>query len=362
MDGYENYRAAVAAAIESLDHELIRAEDFPSSNSASRIACLQAVREADLVILILGERYGWADTASGLSPTHEEFREAKAEGKIMAFVQNGVAFESAQEKFIAEVENYDTGLHRGRRFDTSEQLRTEVTRAISRYQLAAATTPINVASILETAKSLIPQQNQNYLSTQRPLLHLAVAGGPSQSILRPSEIEDEAMISSLVSDLTNGPRAYFSYRFRTEPKLEQGALIISQENGSRFRVDEAAAMLISVRIVEAEEGMKPLIEENVGDALDLALGFADQMLERFDRTQKLSRIVLVASIETASMFGWRTAAEQNANPKSGSFGMFNKEPRPIHLNPADRTRMALKSERAAIVQDLLALLRRQHSS
>ncbi len=36
----------------------------------------------DLVVLIMGERYGWSDTHSSLSPTHEEFREAVVDGKV----------------------------------------------------------------------------------------------------------------------------------------------------------------------------------------------------------------------------------------------------------------------------------------
>lgn len=140
MNGFEDFREAAFAAIRSLDHEIVRAEDFPASTTSSRVACLQGVREADLVVLILGERYGWSDTHSSLSPTHEEFREAVTEGKVIPFVQTGVTRELAQQTFVEEVENYDTGMHRGRNFVTPEDLRTEVTRALDPHRRGGRTT------------------------------------------------------------------------------------------------------------------------------------------------------------------------------------------------------------------------------
>jgi hypothetical protein len=83
MNGFDAYREAAFAAIRSLDHDIVPAEDFPASTVPSRVACLQGVRDADLVVLILGERCGWSETQSGMSPTHEAFREAAAEGNVI---------------------------------------------------------------------------------------------------------------------------------------------------------------------------------------------------------------------------------------------------------------------------------------
>ena len=188
ISGFEDYRKAACEAIESLDHEVIRAEDFPATTTSSRIACLQGVRAADLVVLILGERYGRPGTQSGLSPTHEEFQEAARQGKVIPFVQSKTTFEPDQQRFVLEVENYNKGMHRGRTFETPAQLRIEITGAIARHQLAAATTPVNVPTMLETANNLMPAPERGFSSQAGPLLHLAIVGGPAQTILRPSEI------------------------------------------------------------------------------------------------------------------------------------------------------------------------------
>ena len=361
MNGFEEYREATFAAIRSLDHEIIRAEDFPASNIPSRVACMQGVREADLVVLILGERYGWSETQSGISPTHEEFREAVGEGKVIPFVQAGVTREEAQQRFVDEVEDYDTGMHRGQTFRSSEELRTEVTRAIARHQLSAATTPVDVGALVEKARDVIPVEERGIVRMTGPLLHLAVVGGPVQTILRPSEIEDQSLVDGIVADLSSAD-GYFSYRRRTEPRLDHGALVIEQENGAALRIDEAGAMLLSVPIEEATGHLKPLIEEHVGQAIDNGLTFADRLLEKFDRTQRLTRIVIAADIGTSGVFGWRTASQQAASPDSMQMAMDRSASGPVMLNPPDRTRMALRAERARMTEDLLTLLRRQYGS
>lgn len=361
MDGFADCREAAFSAIRSLDHEVIRAEDFPASSTSSRVACLQGVRDADLVILILGERYGWSDTHSGISPTHEEFREAAAEGKVIPFVQSGVTREPAQQHFVDEVENYDTGMHRGNTFGSAEELRTEVTRAIARYQLSAATTPVDVSALLDVARRLVPVEDRGFIRMTGPLLHLAVAGGPVQTILRPSEIESNPVVEEIVSALS-ARTGYFSYRFRTDTRITGGALIVEQENGAAFRIDETGASLISVPIEQASGHLRPLIEEHVAAAIRRALEFADQMLEKFDRTQKLTRIVLAADIGTSGVFGWRSVAEHAANPNSMQISTNRQDGGPITLNPPDRTRMAIRAERASLVDDFLTLLRRKHIS
>ncbi|MEL7781589.1 DUF4062 domain-containing protein [Citromicrobium bathyomarinum] len=359
MNGFEEFREAAFAAIRSLDHDIVRAEDFPASTSSSRVACLQGVREAELVVLILGERYGWSDTRSGLSPTHEEYREAVTDGKLIPFVQTGVDREPAQQSFVDEVEDYDTGMHRGRTFATAEDLRTEITRAISRHQLSAATSPVDVPAMVRTARDLIPEEERGLVRMTGPLLHLSVVGGPAQTIIRPSEIEDQKMIDGLVANLS-AESGYFTYRLRTEPRLEEGALLIEQESGALFRIDEAGSMLLSVPIEQASGHIKPIIEENVSAAMDQALIVADSMLEKFDRTQKLTRVVTAADIGTNGVFGWRTAREQASSPDSIQIAVERSSSGPALLNPPDRTRMALRAERDRLVADLLALLRRRY--
>jgi hypothetical protein len=126
MSGFEPFRAAARSAIETLRHEPVVAENFGARPASPQIACLQSVRDADMVVLILGERYGVVQGTSGLSPTHEEFREARDRKPVLVFVREGVEREPRQEAFVAEVQAWQSGYFRGG-FKTPDQLRDAVT-------------------------------------------------------------------------------------------------------------------------------------------------------------------------------------------------------------------------------------------
>jgi hypothetical protein len=104
----ESYRDSVALAITSLGLEPIRSEDFGARADSPQRVCLDGVRSADATVLLLGERYG--DTQeSGLSATHEEYREARERMPVLVFVQRDATYEAPQRSFINEVREWSGG-------------------------------------------------------------------------------------------------------------------------------------------------------------------------------------------------------------------------------------------------------------
>jgi hypothetical protein len=82
--------AAAAAQAQSPDVEKpIRAEQFSAMPNSPQVACLTGLRQADVVLLVLGRRYG-EPLSNGLSPTHEEFNEARTSKPLFVFVQSGI--------------------------------------------------------------------------------------------------------------------------------------------------------------------------------------------------------------------------------------------------------------------------------
>ena len=108
ISGFEKYSEAAASAVETLGHAAIRAEHFGASPSSTRVACLQAARTADVVMLIMGPRYGEAQSR-GLSATHEEYRDALDSKDVLVLIRNGVEFEPDQQRFLEEVQNWESG-------------------------------------------------------------------------------------------------------------------------------------------------------------------------------------------------------------------------------------------------------------
>lgn len=77
---YTEHREAVAAAARAVNCEVIRSEDFNARPETPQQACLNALRMSDIVMFALGATYG-KHQSSGLSATHEEWKEAIEEQK-----------------------------------------------------------------------------------------------------------------------------------------------------------------------------------------------------------------------------------------------------------------------------------------
>jgi hypothetical protein len=357
--GFGEYRAAAVAAIKSLGHEPVMAESFEAGVSSPRVACLQGVREADLVLLILGGSYGTIQPISGLSATHEEYRAAKERRPVIAFVQEGIHREPQQQDFVSEVQDWSGGLFRGG-FHTADELRNSITQAVHRFELSAAATPVDAGEMLARALEMIPKENRNFIRPGGPLLHLAVTGGPAQAILRPVEIEKPDFARAMLREATFGVSSVFDSSFGSERKIENGALELTQETGAGIVIDERGSVRVSTTIVGGTGMIGALIEENVAAALTRALTHSSEILARIDETERLSRIAVAASVSSNGVMGWRTRAEDEVSPHSMTMSMFQERKRtPVHLTPPDRARAVLAFDRERIGEDLLTLLRRQ---
>ncbi len=169
--GMEEYRAAAREAAENLGYTVIAAEDFGASPSSPQQVCLEGVRKADVVVLLLGARYG-TPQRSGLSPTHEEYHEARGRKPVLVFVQTGIPREPGEEKLVEEVSGWEGGQYR-EPFDSPASLRAVVTGALHRWALGQQAGPVNEQELTARAVALLPQRST--YAAGSPLLHVAVA-------------------------------------------------------------------------------------------------------------------------------------------------------------------------------------------
>lgn len=360
IGGMEEFRAAAVAAVRSLGHEPVVAESFEAGVSSPRVACLQGVRDADVVVLILGATYGAVQPASGLSATHEEYREAKDHRPVIAFVQEGVDREPAQAEFVREVQDWSGGLFRGG-FRTADELRDAVTKALHRLELTAAATPVDAAEMLARAVEMIPRENRNFIRRGGPLFHLAIVGGPAQPILRPVEIEDEGLARRLLREATYGDNAVFDPAHGSERTFGSGTLELTQETGAAIIINERGSVRVSVPIATGSGMIGALVEENVAVAVGRGLAHGAEILSTIDETERLSRVVVAAGIDANGVMGWRTRREDEESPNamtvSSVFDSSDREA--VHFQPPDRARAALAFDQSRMVDDLVTLLRRQ---
>lgn len=352
--GLEPHRDAAAAAAQALGHTVIRAEDFTASPETPQRACLAGVREADVVIVLAGARYGERQ-ASGISPTHEEYREAQERGDVLIMVQEGVEPEPDQKDFLRELQDW-TGGHYTELFSTPESLRDSATGALHRLELARATGPVDPAEILARARALVPQER----GAPEARLAVAVAGGPAQTILRPSELESEDLARDLKREALFGSHPVFDTECGTRSRIEGHRLLLEQNRGLLI-VDEQGTILVATPIERFDQDMMmAIIEEDLLQQLSTATRFADTVLEKIDPIHRITHVVPIASLMGGSYLGWQTREERTRTPDRVTVSMKEEEG-PVNLEPPHRPRAALRANTAEIVDDLMVLLRRSRT-
>lgn len=355
--GMERHRAAVANAIESLGYSVIRSEDFGASTDSPRRACLEPARTADLTIVLLGANYG-RPQSSGLSATHEEFREARDFGTVAVLVQNDMEPEPRQQEFLREAQDWATGRVTDT-FSDADDLKSKATRLLHQHALRQQSGPVESSELLERARSWLPRPGQQHSS---PRLHVIVTGGPRQEVIPPSVLDAQGFAGPIMQQALSGTEPVFTPAHGTRPVLERGQLRLVQDGGT-IVLAEDGTVVVSVPAIRRDHEIRmplpALIEDDIRSALAAALGFIGWVLDHVDSLGRLSHVVVLGAIESGSIYGWRTRAEHAANPHSMTMSMDQRHIVVVPEEPRVRPRAYLTANRDQLVEDLLARLRRE---
>lgn len=354
--GMEGHRAAAGEAAESLGYTVIAAEDFRASPSSPQQVCLEGVRNADVVVLLLGARYG-TPQKSGLSPTHEEYREARGSKPVLVFVQTDATPEPGEGTFIDEVSSWEGGQYR-EPFDTPESLRKAVTGALHRWEVNQQAGPVNEEELRARAAALLPRRTT--YSPGSPLLHVIVAGAPAQRVVRPGALDDSALQREMEREAVYGDRPIFDRSQGVQATVSGATLTIGQQN-AEIALDEQGSVRVSrpARDAGGQIGVSiaSLIEEDVRERIAGAIHYAGWLLERIDPTHRLSRVAVECRLDGVSYMPWRTRAEVAASPNRANMNLSGRES--ANSPPVVLPRTSLLMDGARQADDIAVYLRRE---
>ena len=97
-----------------------------------RTACLAEVEASDVVVLLLGRRYG-TPQASGKSPTHQEIEHARSLRRpVLVFVEETGNREPAQDAFLEEIGGWEDG-YTWKHYSAPIDLLTEIVKALTAH-------------------------------------------------------------------------------------------------------------------------------------------------------------------------------------------------------------------------------------
>ena len=357
ITGMEPYRAAAKAAVESLGFEAVMAEDFGAQPTTPQIACLNGLRSSDAVVLVLGERYG-VPQASGLSPTHEEFRDARETRPIFAFKLASITPEPAQQTLIEEAGGWNTGLLRGE-VKSPEELGRLVTRSLHQWHVATATGSVDEQDLVQAATNALPARQRGFYTGGHSIA-VAVAGGPRQAILRPSDMDSVLLHEAIKQAMLFGPHRLFPEVRSLNASVDSNTLVLRYDGGlGQVSIDGRGTIVVTLPVPVREHGIA-MVEEDVRVVLVSALSFVDWLLEKIDSTQRLTHVVPMVTFVGDHTGAWMTQHELDTRPAHRGFPMNMNGPQPpVALEPPSRPRPALRHQRDNLVDDFLALLRRQ---
>jgi len=359
ISGMETYRAAAQRAAETLGHTVTMAEDFGASPFSPQQVCLGAVRDADIVMLLLGARYG-TPQESGLSPTHEEYREARASKPVLVFLQENVSREPAQQACLDEVSTWERGGYR-ESFDTPDSLSAAVIRALHRWELNQQAGPVDEQDLEARAAAMLPRPPSHAPGV--PLLHVVVAGGPTQQILRPTALDDQRLHRDIQREAVYGDRPVFDSQHGVPAPIVNLSTLVVAQPPAEITLDEYGSVRVS-RPARDPGGRSPmasgiscLTEEDVRERVADCLRYAGWLLNRADPTNKLSRVAVACRLTGAGYLPWRTRSEVAASPNAAQMNLSNSEfaASPTVVLP----RPALLYDGEKLADDIAAQLRRQ---
>lgn len=354
--GFEPFREAAADASRVLGHEVLRSEDLPASPDAAERACLELARRADVVLTILGARYG-AATGRGLSPTHQEYREAVAQRKdVLGFVQTGIIQEPEQKTFGDEVRQWATGIAVAS-FSTPAELRNAVTRALKELEVSRSAGRADPDEMLRRAEQRARELGGN---VREAALVVAVAPGPAQAVIRAPVMAGDAFQRELEKDALYGEPPVLVRGEAVGASISRGSLTIEQRQ-ARIALDLDGTIAIAVPPMRRDDRvmLPALVHEDLQDAIADALRFAGRTLDRIDPGGRISDVVPVASLAKVGYSGWRTRAEQERDRNRLTMNVAAADIVTVALRPPSRRRRALVAQAMELSEDLTELLRQE---
>lgn len=134
--GLEEIRERLMEAIREAGDIPVGMEDFGARVESPREVFLDEVRPTDVVVLIVGPRYGEPDDTTGLSNTHLEFREAQQYGiPVLAFLLPADPSLSTEEASALEAFQNEAAVsgHTYLRLDDANKLPERAMSALKRF-------------------------------------------------------------------------------------------------------------------------------------------------------------------------------------------------------------------------------------
>ena len=296
-------RAAARAAVESLEMRPVMFETEPARDEASRRALLDQVAASDAVVLLLGAEYG-EPVGRGVSPTEEEFNEARERGiPVLALVQRGDR-EPEQEAFIRRVRgDWEQGRF-APEFSDASDVGFAVARALNawRQQHAGGDT---AAAAQARALELARGGEHAGVSFGGSKLRVVAVPALSRPLLDAISIRDDGLVDDLASAARASRLAPHSMAIEA---VDAGDSILLTLSGGRgfeqlaLRVGFDGSVVAEGPVGSDERGFggSVVMADRAREVIERAVVFAEAVWQRIDRRDEVRDVYLACAVPEAT--------------------------------------------------------------
>lgn len=297
---FEDLREVAKAAVESFGLFPVMAEMTPASARPSRDTLLGLVRGCDVVLLLVGARYGETGE-SGFSPTEDEFNAAVAAGiPVIPLIQDAER-ESAQQDFIGRLRgSWESGYY-APTFTDRHDLTLRVVAALRAHfdqEQDSQARPAATERLMELATEPTGYGSQGSMAR----LSLVVIGQPL--LLDALALEDSKLADELLT-LTRSHQLV-SQAMALSHSVSSAGFVIEGKEAHAFEgvtVKVGAHGEIVVQSSVAADGLlggMQVADWKVNTLAERGLQFAAAALDRIDLNGVARQVVAVLSVPDAS--------------------------------------------------------------
>ena len=349
VSGYDMYRDAASRAISALRHEPVLMERGSAVAASPREACLAAVEGSDVVVVLLGAVYGDVQD-SGMSATHEEFEHACTMGlPVLLFVESVECREERQASLIVEAERWSDG-HLRTSYSTPEELYERIVEALAVFS-AAERMPDGGKEMRTRAMSTAEAFSRT-LHSQGAALTLVVVPGVVGSLMPLAQLHGDGLRSAITKLALFGDSAVFSTEEGTTHDVSGGLLRLSQRRAT-VGLDEAGVLTVCKPVTRpAGSHLPEIISEFLESDLTGCLRFASSVYREVDQRHRVRQMAIAVTLVGADHCIWRTLAEHQASPNSGSMAMTSDRAAVVEPSGNPVGRVALDNDAETLAEEL----------
>lgn len=353
IHGYGHYRDGVAEIIKELGYVAIRSEDFPAQPNTPQQACLQEVRESNVMVLLLGAKYGTIQP-SGLSATQEEYKEAERIGKsVLVFIESNTEPDQRQKQFIDKFRSWNSGKIFDY-FSNLTELKSKVMRSLHRLALDNAG-PFDSGSVTKRAEDFIENDLTNRGDT---LLLFSLVGSPKNQIIRPVVLND-SNFQQRIDQYAKAEHSVLESNEKTNKSIRNKWLIL-QQSFANIKLSQDGEIVIHKNLManrDYRDVLPVIIKESVSEHILGILQFCTNILDEIDTVKNIFQIAVAVRIAGNSSFPWRTEMDHKKSPNRINLGNPDKVMMPESLGPF--ARLVFERDLVMIRDDLFAVIERE---